>query len=290
MALSRWARTLVSAGVFMVVAAPSAASAQMNVDSLRQQYLMRLPPTIPALATVSRASPGSSAGSPTAFGASFGDAFLGAGYQLNTRARIDRTQPQRLGGDDGSIVAGFGLGNARDLVGVEVALTSFSTFRSGFGDRTGVSFKVHRVLPGNWGVGVGWENAHVFGAETDGGSSVYGAVSRVWSQSERSPFLSITTSAGIGNGRFRSLGDVESGHETVNVFGSIGLQVAEPASVIADWTGQDLTLGLSIVPLARLPLIITPAFADVTGQHGNKPRFTLGVGMGLNIRSLVGTH
>ena len=65
-----------------------------------------------------------------------------------------------------------------------------------------------------------------------------------------------------------------------NVFGSVGLRVVEPVSVIADWTGQDLTLGTSIAPFRNFPLVITPAVADVTGNAGDGARFILGVGFG----------
>jgi len=67
---------------------------------------------------------------------------------------------------------------------------------------------------------------------------------------------------------------VESTHSE-----SVGVRVLSPLSLIADWTGQDLMLGASIVPFVRLPLFIAPAFADVTGSAGDGARFVLGVGM-----------
>ncbi len=65
---------------------------------------------------------------------------------------------------------------------------------------------------------------------------------------------------------------------SVNVFGSVGLRVAETVSLIADWTGQDLTIGASIAPFRNLPLVITPAVADITDNAGDGARFILGVG------------
>ena len=62
----------------------------------------------------------------------------------------------------------------------------------------------------------------------------------------------------------------------------MGLQVIPLASVIADWTGQDLFLGASIVPFRRIPLFIVPGVADVTGKAGNGARFVLGVGYGIH--------
>jgi hypothetical protein len=60
----------------------------------------------------------------------------------------------------------------------------------------------------------------------------------------------------------------------------VGVRLAEPISFIADWTGQDLTIGTSIAPLRRIPVVITPAVADVTGNAGDGARFILGIGLG----------
>ncbi len=87
-------------------------------------------------------------------------------------------------------------------------------------------------------------------------------------------------SVGLGGGRFRSEHDVQKGIDSVNVFGSVGLRLAEPLSLIADWTGQDLTIGTSIAPFRNIPIVITPAVADVTGNAGDGARFILGVGFG----------
>jgi hypothetical protein len=268
-----------TAGVFALAAPPQSAVAQ-EADSLRAGWTIQLPTTLPAAASASRSSPGSSSGSPTAFGANFGDAFVGAGFQGRTRyaagGNFDRDAV------DGSAVVGFGLGNARDLVGLEVAITSVSKWDGGIGKRTAVSFKAHRLLPGNVGVGVGYENALTFGEGLDGGNSLYGVVSQIWGQDDGLPFQRVTTSIGVGNGRFRLEKDVRKDRKTANVFASLGVQVAEPVSLIADWTGQDLTLAASIVPFQQLPLIITPGVADVTGSAGDGARFLLGLGMGLN--------
>lgn len=272
-----------AAGALAVGLSPQRAEAQ-DPEALRRGYMIELPPTLPILSTVGRTSPGSSSGSPSAFGANFGDGFVGAGFQARTRnsagGNFDRESI------DGSVVGGFGLGNSRDLIGLEVAITSVSTFDSGFFDKTAFSFKVHRVLPGNLGVAVGYENAITIGEGLDGGNSLYGAVSRVWGQGGFNPFKTVTTTLGIGNGRFLPEEDFLAGEDGINVFGSIGVQVFEPMSLIADWTGQDLTLAASIVPFQTIPLILTPGIADVTGTAGDGARFILGAGMGFDFASL----
>ena len=60
----------------------------------------------------------------------------------------------------------------------------------------------------------------------------------------------------------------------------MGVRATEWAGLVADWTGQDLNLGVSLAPLTSFPLVITPTLADVTGNAGDKVRFMLGAGFG----------
>ncbi|HEY3113570.1 MAG TPA: hypothetical protein VGJ62_07800 [Gemmatimonadaceae bacterium] len=248
-----------------------------NVDSLRASYILPLPSAVEVAGGLNRISPGSSSGTPTAYGAEFGDVFLGAGYQARTRYT---SHP------DGAVVGGFGLGNPRTFLGFEAAITSLSTVRSGFFRRSSFSFKVHRALSGNLAIAYGWEDAIITGG-TDAGSSMYGVLSSYirTRQTYGSPFSSITLSAGVGGGRFQTEKAFDEGEHGVNAFGSVGVRVLSPVSLFADWTGQDLSLGASIVPFVRLPLFITPAFADMTGSAGDGARFVLGVGLDFSLLS-----
>jgi hypothetical protein len=92
----------------------------------------------------------------------------------------------------------------------------------------------------------------------------------------------VTASIGIGGGRFRTEENIDDKDGDPNVFGSIGVKVAEPINLIAEWTGQDLNLGASITPFRGVPFVITPAAADVTGTAGDGTRFILGVGYGVS--------
>jgi hypothetical protein len=251
-----------------------------NVDSIRASYILALPPGVEVTRPVIRSAPGSSSGTPTAYGAEFGDVFFDAGYQQ--RARYTRDLPWRQG-SDGWVGLGFGLGNSRRSLGIELAFTSFSTIRSGFFRTTSFSFKVHRALPWNLAVAYGWDDA-IHSSGTDGGSSQYGVLTSYirTRESSESPFSSVTLSVGVGNSRFLPEQAFYDGRNGVNAFGSIGVRVFSPISLLADWTGQDLMLGASIVPFARVPLFITPSFADVTGNAGDGARFVLGVGMNFN--------
>ncbi|MBW4649273.1 MAG: S-layer homology domain-containing protein [Kastovskya adunca ATA6-11-RM4] len=243
-----------------------------DVATLRQQYRLPGPPITEVERLRRIIGGGASIGTPTAFGADGGDFFVGATYQ--SRARFTNE-------DDGAIVAGFGLGDARQLAGLETAVSIYDLIGDTFDDG-GVSFKLHRTLPGNFAVAVGVENAIVWG-NPDGGKSVYGVVSKVipLKDDPTAPLSRITASVGLGGGRFRSLDQIASedrGTDSPNVFGSVGVQVVEPVSLIAEWTGQDLNLGASIVPIRGTPLVITPAIADVTNNAGDGTRFIIGVG------------
>jgi hypothetical protein len=105
--------------VFPVLLFGTTLSAQ-DVDSIRRSYTLSLPPTLQIERIPFWISPGSSSGTPTAYGAEFGDVFFGAGYQR--RARYSHL-------DDGDAYVGFGLGNPRDYFGIELNFTSFTTVR-----------------------------------------------------------------------------------------------------------------------------------------------------------------
>ncbi len=213
---------------------------------------------------------GSSISTPTAFGAQGGDGFVGASYQ--SRARFTNT-------NDGGVGVGFGLGEREQAVALETTVSSFSTFRQGFGTNGSVSFKIHHLFPDKLAIALGVENAITWG-NPDGGRSVYGVVTKVFQLNENlgESFNFLTLSVGLGGGRFRSEKDVTNRIGSVNIFASTGLKVVNQLSLIAEWTGQNLNFGAAITPFPDLPLVITPALADLTGSAGNGTRFILGVG------------
>lgn len=249
-------------------------------DTLRARYRLPQPPA-PVLAPVHRVAPSTSAGSPTAFGPAWGQGFVGMAFEERARHRQSR---------DGAVAAGFGLGDPRSLVGAEVAVTSYSTIHTGFFRRTGVSFKVHRVFPGNIGVAAGVENALITTdqAGRDEPRSFYLVASQVISVHDDPlmSFMSLTASVGIGTGRFRSEQRIINDNGGVGFFASLGVRLLEPLAVLIDFTGQDLALGASITPLPGLPLVVTPAVTDVTGSAGDGARFILGAGAGFNFAQL----
>ena len=245
----------------------------------RDRWRLPAPPTVAVAARGAWAAPGLTLGIPGGFGADWPDAFVGAGFQHRTRLE-DRP--------DGGLVAGFGVGDARKAVGVEVAFSQFGTLNSCC--RGGVSAKLHKLLPpGDASLALGVENGATWGRmegtddATDAGTSVYLVGSRVFRLREN-PAMSLGSlgvTLGIGTGRFRTEDQVLDGDETVNPFGGIALRLATPAALLVDWTGQDLVAGASLAPFRRLPVVVTPGVADLT----TRPRFVLGVGYGFSLRA-----
>jgi len=243
---------------------------QEEIQNLQQQ--LRNVEIIPEFGRTTEGSPALTIVTPTGFGADNNTGFVSATYQGRTRYSDV---------DDGAVGFGVGLGDARRSVGVELSYTiaSFGSNRS-FGSG-GFNAKVHRQLSEDFAAAVGWNGFLNIGDRNDFEHSIYGVATKIFrTQADiNKPFSRVAVSAGLGNGQFRTEDDTERGEEAVNVFGSVALRVARPVSFIAEWTGQDLGLGLSIAPFRNFPLVITPAVRDITGA-GDGTRFVLGTGFG----------
>jgi hypothetical protein len=268
-----------SLGIAAVLGVAMASSALAQGDDAREKLLIKDEGIATEVGHFPRGAPGTSTGSPIAFGANWGDVYAGASLQAPIRYS---------NATDGALTVGMGFADATNIVGIDVGLTALSTVRSGVGNRMGLSAKVDKIFGDNWGVAVGVENIYLNNKPVDGNASVYGVVSKVFGLEGTfmSDFRSLTLSAGVGNEDFRLERDVRAGNKTVAPFGSAALRIWDQLSLIVDWPGQDLDVGLSIVPFKDFPLVFTPAIVDVTGSAGAfqrpemvRPRFTLGVGM-----------
>ncbi len=215
-----------------------------------------------------QAPPSISVGVPFAYGLSLGSVGIGLGLQERTRYTNSA---------DGGMGISLGLGNPQKLVGFDVGISIFDL--SDFASRGSVSFKLHRAIANDFEVALGWQNAIVWGS-TDAGTSFYGVLTKTFllGESVNQPFSLLVVSAGIGSGQFRSESDIYSDRETVGVFGSAALRVAKPLNAIAEWTGQDMTLGLSWVPFPKTPLVLTGGVTDLTGNAGDGSRLIFRVG------------
>lgn len=257
----------------------SAVFAQDGSNQLRQELLIEpLAPTSAGrrLGRVIGA-PAISLSTPSGYGASFGQVF--AGLSVVNRGRNNNNA-------DASATVGFGLGDPRRAVGLDVAANVISLSDSGgrdsFAGSGNVGFKLHRILPGEVAVAVGWENALAWGDARNADSSVYGAVSRAFPlqpNNYRNP-MPLVLSVGAGGGRFRSEQAIRNREGGVGLFASAGLQLSPQFSLLANWTGQDLNVGASFIPFPEIPFSLTLSAADLTGSAGDGARFALGLGYG----------
>jgi hypothetical protein len=217
-------------------------------------------------------SPGTTISNPSGFGADGNRIFLVTDYQGRTR---------NTNTDDGEAGIGVALGDAKK-VGVELSYTQASFGRYGKSGG-GFSTKIHHRFSDSASAAIGWN--YFAKLESPGyldypKNSYYAAYSQILKTREfiDQPFSRVAVSAGVGGGQFLTETKAGGGNpQGVNVFGSVALRVAQPVSVITEWTGQDLAMGVSIVPFKNIPIVITPAVRDITGA-GNGARFVLGTG------------
>lgn len=228
-------------------------------------------------------SPSSSLGIPTGFGAQWGNAWIGGAYGS---ARLFSPTA------DGSVGAGIGFGDAKNLVGLEVFAGIFNLTGNSddYGGSTGsggaVGFKLHRLLDerGYFSAGIGMGNAIRWGeANTYGGDydTYFGVVTGRFDLQENADNpLPLIVSVGVGTGAFRSKGALDASEQNVNVFGSAGLRIFPEVSLISTWTGSQLNMGTSIAPFRNFPLVLNLGAGDVTGVYPQGTRFIMSLGYG----------
>ncbi|WP_051394497.1 hypothetical protein [Leptolyngbya sp. Heron Island J] len=237
-----------------------------------QEVIEQLLDGVPAstnIPTPYRSSPAITISNPSGFGADNFTGFVGVGYQERTRFGNK---------DDGGLVVGIGLGDARENIGVQLSYTVASFGGSRDFGTGGFNAKLHKRLADDWSVALGWEGFATTGF-VDFEDSIYGSVSHLirTRDSITKPFSRVALTAGVGSGRFRTEDDVFDDRDSVGVFGSMAVRVAEPVSAIVEWTGQDLAAGLSITPFRDVPIVLLPAVRDIAGA-GDGGRFVMGAG------------
>ncbi|AFZ55829.1 hypothetical protein H6G54_26930 [Anabaena cylindrica FACHB-243] len=250
-----------------------------SVNKLRQDLLVEplfqtTPPQTPPQTPPPKRTyqPGLSFGAPSAFGAAWGDLFIGASGATAGKSRD--------GNPDASMSAGFGIGDAYNLIGLELTFNNGSI--KNFGYNGTFDLKAHRVVyvKGNNQVAVaaGWNAFAQYGNEGIRPSGAYGVVttySLLQPDNSVNP-MAISFSLGAGGGDFRQ------GNDSTGVFAGVGLQVHPQIGMGFGWSGVGLNAGVSFVPVPTIPLIITAQGADLTDNSFGGRIFVLTVGYGFN--------
>ncbi len=250
-------------------------------DVLNRVGIPAVPPVLEASAPAPVNAPVGGITTPSGFGANWGDFFIAAGYQDQIPA------PGRSIGnrDSVGIGAGIGLGDARNLIGLEASYSTSLSSNTRFLDRGNVNFKLHKLLGDNVSAAVGYENAistNYNASVNEPGSTVYGVVTGVLPLGDTSNF---TASVGAGNGRFRNFRSIIADTQSTNVFGSLGFRASENFALAADYNGRNFSIGLPITFKLgdNVGFQVTPSLLDIAGDSGS-PSSRFGIGGGIGIR------
>jgi hypothetical protein len=218
---------------------------------------------------------------PIGFGGTFGNVSLGLAYQKEVR--FNRKQ-------DASFSTSFSIGDPQKNASLTITPTVYSLTNRGSGafSAGAVSFQLSRALPDDFSIALGVENLITWPNDTrgsnDAGTNTYLVLSKLIKLRE-DPFAPLGVgyiSAGLGNGRFRppKKFDRDDNGFDFYPFGSASVQLLPRVNGIAEWTGQDVSLGLSLVPFRKFPAAVTFAVVDLFGNaeedfgREGKPRFT----------------
>ncbi|HHE31735.1 MAG TPA: hypothetical protein ENL07_03670 [Chlorobaculum parvum] len=217
---------------------------------------------------------------PTGWGASNGTVFLAAGI----------TSPAPYSNKtDGGIMAGVGIGNPYDSVGLQVGVVNYDLSDW---ERIGVNLHLHRYLGSGSSIAIGAENLMITGADlTDADESYYvvfsqGLLDKVEVNKETSR-TKLHYSIGIGKGRFseKSPDDVADGKgkDGTWVFGNIAYELFDECNIICEWDGRNLSaaLGKTFFISNSVPVAVTVGLADLTDNSGDGVRFIAGISTAL---------
>ncbi len=220
---------------------------------------------------------------PSAWGAAFGSAFVGAGA-------VGRTP--YLSSADGIIAMGYGMGDPVLRVGLQIGTTvsDLSEF-----DNISFSFKVHRYLARGTSIAVGGEslfspdNPADFDAADDAGDTFYFVVSHVVQSlgSSRPGVGRVHVSAGIGSGRFARKSDRDfaegKGRDGTATFGNVAVEVVGGINILLEWSGTNLHTGVSrTIQTWNVPISLSFGLADLTGYSGDGVRVLAGAAMSVS--------
>ena len=171
---------------------------------------------------------------PSAWGAAFGSAFLGAGVAERT---------PYLPTADAIVAMGYGMGDPVLNVGLQIGTTVSDLSEL---NNISFSFKVHRYLARGTTIAIGGES--LFSNDNfadDAGDTFYFVVSHVVQVlgSSRPGIGRVHVSAGVGSGRFarKSGRDFSEGkgRNGTAAFGNVAVEVAGGMNIISEWSGTN---------------------------------------------------
>ena len=257
-------------GSLLLGATAKAEQTELDPATIRQE--MRIEP-LPAASPQQIYAPGTSAGIPSAFGANWGDVYVGL-----SGATADDLRPEI----DGGLTAGIGLGNSREAVGLELSYNILSIRR--FAQNGSFDAKVHRTVYSDRNTqiaaAVGWNNFARYGSDTAGtSSSVYGLVTGYHFLQPDDPVNPLPINLSLGVGGAPLFTNSDSG---VGVIAGAGMQVHPNIGVSTAWSGRGLNLAGSYLPVRTLPLTLNVVYGDALNNTPAGSVLVFSVGYGFN--------
>ena len=199
--------------------------------------------------------PGFSMGAPVGLVPSWGVVFGGISGATNPTGSSTNT--------DGAISSGFGFGDANKNIGGALTLgigsinpTDGGEFNRGY---AGLSMG-HFFVKSLTGVSVGIQN---IGGWTAGGDMPDKSYDAAVTQLLPNNFMPVVVTAGLGNNLYAFERSTRPATTSVAPFGAVAVYVLPQVSLIADYTSGVTTLGTSIVPIAKLPIVVSLGARDI---------------------------
>ncbi|OGT47329.1 MAG: hypothetical protein A3E82_07595 [Gammaproteobacteria bacterium RIFCSPHIGHO2_12_FULL_38_11] len=207
--------------------------------------------------------PGVSLSSPNAFGG--GQAFFASVGFVN---HVNGTSLP-----DGFMGLGFSFGDPHKLLGVVVSASNdnIGWRQDAFLQNGGFGFRINRYLAKNTAVAFGLGTLAGWGVMSNISKSYYLALTQ--GIPLRFP---ITLNAGVQTAS-SAAGNLDSQYQG---FGGIGVSVYKNVSLIADYATEQFNVGgnYSFIFLKKLPMFLTIACANVTGQFNSSPHLLVSFG------------
>lgn len=255
------------------------AGTPQEVDQLQKSLQKILVQVEASAASLNKSigAPGTTFGTPSAYGAAKGQGFVGVSgiYDFDGQGMSDGN-----GRVDGSMAVGIGFGDSQNAVGVELmgSLNSVNPSDGGFGDSGQVGVKVHRLLDAQSGLAVAV-------ATMDGAR---------WGDAKnslRSNYIAFTgnlpiklignypvsATLGAGNGNYRPLSAVKSGENTVGAFASIGTQLTERTSISISHLGGRTNIGFGLIPF-NAPVSVMVGLTDIESRSSAGKQMSVNLG------------
>jgi hypothetical protein len=201
-------------------------------------------------------------GKPTGYVGGWGDYFIAA--TAGTRGNIDQKLRDYL---DGSVNAGFAIGDPVRAIGVEVYWGAGSI--KDFNANGGFGFSAGRLLLNRWNLQVaaagGVIDAYQYGDEPGRRfSSPYGALTVAVPLRPRDPVFKQVLQFSVGGGG-KGFAQIDSDFQVSNggFFAAAGLEVLPNVGVSAGVSNRSTVVNLSYIPFHNLPIFVNLAAADV---------------------------